>query len=173
MLNPNHLNFAFNVAKNTPNSFVKLPLINLYGEADLRPFYSGNVPFTWRDAMTLCKKSLLKQTTPHRIRCGYHLPYGCVYPTLSGKIFDEFGWHFSWMGDIARRKLKSDSYAHANNVGHKANFKNGFDIFKEGNSLPWSPGSVLKKFPHSELPKLIFELPRVREFMLPGYQKEM
>lgn len=167
IINPEHIGFALNVAQNNPNNIVKLPLINLYGRADLRPYGLAGWPFTWRTAMSICSNSVMKQTTPHRIRCSYHLPVPPVTPTLNGVIFDDFGWHFSWMGGDALVKVKSQSFAHAPNKGHQAHVQQGFR-FEAGASLTWQPDSVLKPFPHDQLPKKLFELPRVRKFLLPN-----
>ena len=166
IINPDHIGFALNVARNNPNNIVKLPLINLYGRADLRPHGLAGWPFTWRTAMSICSNSLMKQTTPHRIRCSYHVPVAPITPTLNGVIFDDFGWHFSWMGGADKIKIKSESYAHAPNKGHQEHKRQGFK-FEEGASLTWEPNSVLKSFPHDQLPKMVFDLPRIREFLLP------
>jgi hypothetical protein len=166
IINPVHIGFALNIARGSPDYVVKLPLINLYGQADLRP-YSGGYPLLWRTAMSICKKSTVQKTTPHRIRCKYHVPTEIVTPTVDGNIFDEFGWHFSWMGGDARIKTKSQSYAHAPNQGHQQHTAQGFR-FKEGESLVWDPNSILKKYPLDQLPDLLFELPRVQKFLLPN-----
>lgn len=166
IINPDHLGFALNVASGAPDQIVKLPLINLYGAADLRPFWSDGTPFVWRTAMSLCQVGVVAQTTPHRIRCEYATPYPCVRPTLDGRVFDEFGWHFSWMGGAERIAIKSRSYAHAPNQGHQAHARRGFR-FEEGQGLSWAEGSVLRRFPLDQLPQILFELPRVRDFLLP------
>ncbi len=166
IINPVHIGFALNIARGSPDYVVKLPLINLYGRADLRP-YSGGYPLLWRTAMSICKKSTVQKTTPHRIRCKYHVPTEIVTPTVDSNIFDEFGWHFSWMGGDARIKTKSQSYAHAPNQGHQQHTAQGFR-FKEGESLVWDPNSTLKKYPLDQLPDLLFELPRVQKFLLPN-----
>jgi len=167
IINPKHIGFALNVARNNPTNIVKLPLINLYGRADLRPYARAGWPFTWRTAMSICRNELVQQTTPHRIRCGYHLPVAPVTPTLNGVIFDEFGWHFSWMGGDSLVKIKSKSFAHATNKGHQEHARQGLK-FEEGTSLTWQPDSILKKFPHDQLPETLFELPRVKKFLLPN-----
>lgn len=166
IINPEHIGFALNIAQSYPDSVIKLPLINLYGRADLRPYSTNGAPFTWRTAMSICQKSTVEKTTPHRIRCEYHLPVQVLTPTLNGKIFDEFGWHFSWMGGQSRINIKSRSYAHWPNQGHQMHVKQGLR-FKEGASLTWDSNSVLKRFDRSQLPQMIFELPRVQEFLLP------
>ena len=166
IINPDHIGFALHVAKNNPDVVIKLPLINLYGRADLRPYFCDGQPYTWRTAMSICQKSLITQTTPHRIRCEYHLPFKIRTPTLNGEIFDEFGWHFSWMGGDSRIKIKSRSYAHWPNKGHQKSVQQGIR-FKEGASLTWDPNSILQKFPHNQLPQMIFDLPRVKKFLLP------
>jgi hypothetical protein len=166
IINPDHIGFALNVAKGNPGNIIKLPLINLYGRADLRPYFRDGSPFVWRTAMSICTKSVVQRTTPHRIRCEYHVPVEVRTPTLGGKIFDEFGWHFSWQGGDSKIQIKSESYAHAPNQGHQASAKKGFR-FEEGASLTWEPNSILKKFPLDQLPQMIFELPRVKKFLLP------
>jgi hypothetical protein len=168
IINPDHIGFALNVAKNNPDCVVKLPLINLYGRADLRPYARAGWPFVWRTAMSICKKSIIGQTTPHRIRCKYHVPAPIITPTVEGEIFDEFGWHFSWMGGDARNQIKSESFAHAPNQGHQLHRSRGFK-FEEDKSLSWEPESILKKFPVDQLPPLLFTLPRVQEFLLPNF----
>ena len=169
IINPEHLPFALHVAKSCPDKFVKMPLINLYGEADLRPIFKDGTPFVWRTALYICQKISFNITTPHRIRCEFQLPRECINPTLSGRVFDEFGWHFSWMGGDKVCKIKSMSYAHAPNKAHQDNVKKGFK-FKENESIPWDDNSILVKFPHDRLPKEIFKIPRVRKFMLPNYK---
>jgi hypothetical protein len=168
IINPNHIEFALNVARNNPDTVVKLPLINLYGRADLRPYARAGWPFVWRTAMSICKKSIVSQTTPHRIRCKYHVPAQIITPTIGGEIFDNFGWHFSWMGGDVRNQIKSRSYAHAPNQGHQRHRSHGFK-FEEGESLSWEPESILKRFPVDQLPPVLFTLPRVREFLLPNF----
>lgn len=167
IINPEHLGWALHVAQNCPNQIVKLPLINLYGRADLRPYFGNGTPYIWRTAMSICQKRLVAESTPHRIRCEHFVPRECVRPTLDGQIFDEFGWHFSWMGGAERVATKSRSYAHANNLGHRQHASRGFR-FEEGKPLAWDPTSTLRRFPHERLPQKLFELPRVREFLLPG-----
>ena len=166
IINPDHVGFALHVAANNPDCVAKLPLINLYGRADLRAYSRAGWPFTWRTAMSICSLAVLKKTTPHRVRCSYNVPVEIVTPTLNGNIFDEFGWHFSWMGGDDLVKIKSQSFAHAPNQGHKQHAAQGLR-FEQGESLTWQPDSVLRPFPHDQLPKTLFELPRVRKFLLP------
>lgn len=167
IINPDHIGFALNVAQANPDAVIKLPLINLYGRADLRPYSRDGSPYTWRTAMSLCRKSVIAQSTPHRIRCGYHVPVNILTPTLGGRIFDEFGWHFSWMGGQDRIQIKSQSYAHGPNQGHRAHVQQGIR-FEKGASLTWDPDSVLRPFSVDQLPRILFDLPRVREFLLPS-----
>ena len=166
IINPAHISFAVNVAGTVPNKVVKLPLINLYGRADLRPYSLAGWPYTWRTAMSICRADVIAQTTPHRIRCGYHLPMETVTPTLDGKIFDEFGWHFSWMGGEHKIRIKSESYAHAPNQGHQQHRDRGFK-FEENVCLTWNSDSILRRFPQDQLPDLIFDLPHIQQFLLP------
>jgi len=167
IINPQHLGWALHMAQTCAEDIIKLPLINLYGRADLRPYYRDGSPFIWRTAMSICAKSTVAETTPHRIRCEFGLKRKCVQPTLDGRIFDEFGWHFSWMGGDQRVAIKSQSYAHAHNRGHRRHAAKGFR-FQEGQALSWEPNSILVRYPHDRLPKLLFDLPHVQNFLLPN-----
>jgi len=171
IINPEHIGFALHMANTCQNTFIKLPLINLYGEADLRPYFKDGSPFTWRTAMTICRRTMFYLTTPQNIRCDWMLPFNWANPTVNGVIFENFGWHFSWMGGSERVAIKSQSYAHAPNKSHIEQRNKGFK-FVEGESLTWENNSVLLKFPHNELPQEIFRLPRVLNFLLPNYSKK-
>lgn len=166
IINPDHLGWAVHTARSNPDAVIKLPLVNLYGRADLRPFRKDGTPYYWRTAMSLCRVDQVQVTTPHRIRCEHACPWPCVKPTLDGQIFDEFGWHFSWQGGDQRVQIKSRSYGHAFNQGHQAHAQKGFR-FESGHSLAWDEDSVLMPFGQDQLPQIIFDLPRVRDFLLP------
>ncbi len=166
ILNPAHLNFALHIAAGCPHKIIKLPLINLYGRADLRPYYRNGSPFVWRSAMSICRRSTVARSTPHRIRCEFALDQEIANPTIDGRIFDDFGWHFSWMGGSERVAIKSASYAHAHNQGHQQHARRGF-VFEPGQALSWEPNSILMPYPHGQLPQLLFDLPHVKQFLLP------
>lgn len=169
LLNPNYISFATMLAKNNPDVIYKFPLINLYGEADLRPYFKNGDPLIWRTALSIVSKKQLMICTPNQIRAQYNVPMQIVNPTIDGKIFDEFGWHFSWMGGSDRVLLKSLSYGHAPNKAHIEQRDKGFK-FEQNRSLTWDENTILIKIPHKMLPKHIFKLPRVLKFLLPNYE---
>jgi hypothetical protein len=168
LIDPKYINLALIYANSDPNTIYKFPLINLYGEADLRPYFTNGEPLIWRTALSFVKKSQLVKTTPNDIRANYKVPFNIKNPIINGKIFDEFGWHFSWMGGSERVHLKSVSYGHAPNKAHIEQRNRGFR-FKENQSLTWNENTIMKRVPHEILPKQIFELPRVLKVLLPNY----
>lgn len=172
MINPKYIQFALMMARIDPNVVYKFPLMNLYGEADLRPYYGNGTPLVWRTALSVIKKTQLIKSTPNNIRAQYNVPFRIQNPIINDKIYDEFGWHFSWMGGKERIELKSRSYAHAPNKGHIEHRNKGFR-FKQNESLIWDDNTILKKISHDLLPKQIFELPRVLNFLLPNYQSDI
>lgn len=170
IINPKYISYALMLCNYSPDVVFKFPLINLYGEADLRAYYKNGTPVVWRKALSIVSKKNLILTTPHRIRCEHLIPFNAEVPKINGQIFDEFGWHFSWMGGTEKVLIKSYSYGHAQNKGHIEHRNRGFR-FKENESLTWDDNSILLKFPHDQLPKEIFELPNVLKYLLPRYKK--
>lgn len=170
IINPQYIEYAVMISKFNPNVVYKFPLMNLYGEADLRPYYLDGSPFIWRTALSVIKKTHLLKTTPQNLRAQYNLPFRIENPRINGAIFDDFGWHFSWMGGPRKILEKSLSYSHAPNKGHIESRNKGF-VFVEGQSVVWDKNTILKRIPHDMLPKQIFKLPNVLKYLLPNYEK--
>ena len=89
------------------------------------------------------------------------------------------GWHFSWMGDNMRRKIKNESFAnHGDSIEDMNKTILSFtpeigkpSLFKTtsiNNSGVITSENDLKEFDTSLLPKIIWDLPRVKEFLLPN-----
>ncbi len=100
---------------------------------------------------------------------------------IPGKRMNDMGWHFSWMGDNTNRLLKSQSFSHANQkFDHLVHDKYSNDEmikfienykFEENNIPPCGNSNhVLKLYPIEKLPKIIFDLPRVKNFLLPDIE---
>jgi hypothetical protein len=123
------------------------------------------------------KKQLLKHS-PNDIRSNFNITYSIQYVGENDSRYEDLGWHFSWMGDNHRNKVKAHSYSH---YGHEFDFvvykkcygeelDNFIDshVAKEGSiAISGHENTVLKKYSLDKLPKKIFELPRVKQFLLP------
>ena len=183
IINPEHLNYIPNIVKTNTDAIFKIPLVYLEGRADLRLFYEVNDnPVSWDCSMFLATKKQLKTHTPNEIRANFNISYPILYvgnyENENYVRYEDMGWHFSWMGDIERKKLKSNSYSHYDHeFEHIVYKKCSGELMEEfienhkaeeGNiSVSGLIGSVMKKYPQENLPQIIFELPRVKEFLLP------
>lgn len=180
IIDPNLIDYYASMSRSYPNNIIRVPLVYLTGRADLRVYDEYENPRPWNTAF-MCLTNHLKKYTLSDIRESYammrnDLDYSDVFITNNGKISDA-GWHFSWMGnnDIIKEKCKSSMHVNDQVVGSVApfgsnemlNFMNSY-IPKEYATDPLGrKNHILKKYSVDKLPKKIFELPRVKEFLLP------
>jgi FkbM family methyltransferase len=181
IIDPIYIKDIKNTLLNHPNGYVKIPLSYHEGRADLR-VYDKNTghPVHW--AMFATNRSVFKKTTPIRMRSDKEVPsefYLLYMINSDGKAIDEMGWHFSWMGDTKRRSIKAKSFAHYNdNLPFLSNSRyeneNLSKIYTAGSTPPCgNVNYVLKEYPIKNLPQIMIETPRMKEFFLPetpGYK---
>ena len=176
IINPIHVKWVANLQRNHPNVLIKVPLVYLQGRADLRTHHLNGEPVIWKRALFLATKEQVDYCKISNIRCGnMHMPIR--FPTdNNGVNKEDMGWHFAWMGSVTQRQNKADSFAHAfdsfmvSNPGGFVDYKSFVDTTNpvEGNTPPSANKThVLKRYPHTELPSLIFETPFVKNFLLP------
>lgn len=184
IINPLNIEFISNIARNTIpsniNQFIKIPLVYLQARADLRAYRIENDEYSkWDMSMVVTTKQQLKKWTPTEMRA-----YTTATYVGEGDIrYEDLGWHFSWMGGSERNLLKAHSYSH---YAHNFNFTvygecRGEEMVKfikshiprEGSiAISGNKNEVLKKYPINNLPQKIFELPRVKDFLLPEDKNE-
>ena len=168
IIDPKVLSYFSQCCRNSPNNIIKVPLISLEGGADKRVFTEEG-PLPWNQSLVLCTKKQLKSGgSPTKFRGGYENPYPPVWITQDNQIIQDCGWHFTWMGSEKRRKIKSESTIHADNLDVYDNLSSSSmsEIGAKKNNL------ILKNYPIQLLPQIIFELPRVKEFLLPSTSKK-
>ena len=186
IINPEHLTYVPNIIRSNPNIIFKIPLIYFDGRADLRLFYEeSNNPVQWDCSMFLATKNQLKTHTPNEIRSNFNICYPISYigqyENENYVRYGDMGWHFSWMGDTERKRLKSVSYSHYDHEFDQIIYKKCSGklmeefienhIVKEGNiGVSGLIGTITKKYPIENLPQIIFDLPRVKQFLLPTTQ---
>ena len=113
IINPLCIKFIADIASNTNNAIIKIPLVYLEGRADLRVYNNiTGEPKPWDLSLFICKKKHLLMTRPINIRCNHKTPYPVVYCTQDDKVIQDLGWHFSWMGGPAKRTVKRDAFCH-------------------------------------------------------------
>lgn len=175
IINPEYIKDIKTVLSSNPNGYVKIPLVYLEGRADLRVYNKfNNIPVHW--ATFSANISAFKKASPIRLRSDKEVPQECyiLYMVDSiGRPIDEMGWHFSWMGNKDKKRIKARSFAHytddlsflTNNKYENAQMNDNYSV----GSIPpcGNVNYVLKEYSLSNLPKLILETPRIREFLLP------
>lgn len=177
IINPEYINWIRGTVDAYPNNVVKVPMVQLEGRADLRVYdkTTGN-PKKWDASVSIMKKHHLKNTTPILVRSGMCRTYAPLYLTLNGSRVEDMGWHFSWMGGNRERIAKLEGFAHYDDTfSHlvSGSYANAHGLLTD---MPLVPGAmppscnkneVLMPYPHDKLPKEIFELPRVQDYLLP------
>lgn len=185
IINPELIEYYVSIAIKYPNNILRVPLAFLHGRADLRVYTDDianiklpatsyikgkseivivpwNVPF-------ICTKDHLEVNTITDIRESTDLPrIPGVEPLVSLDIYitengivEDAGWHFSWMGNIERQKLKLNSFMHWDEVSLMENYipkENSTDCLGRQNH-------ILKKYSINLLPEKVFELSNVTQFL--------
>lgn len=174
IIDPNAVEFLTNFARNNPDITIRVPLRLLESRADLEVVNLDGSPVYWDESMFLCMKHHIKKTeitllkankTPNEFS-----PWHSKYIYHEGKRIENLGWHFTWMGNIERKLYKSKSFIHHSNLNVVNNVSQDTIAFLSSHlskEINTEKKYKLQKIDHSLLPKKIFELPRVKEFLLP------
>lgn len=171
IINPDLIDYYVSVVKKYPQNILRIPLAFLTKRADLRVYDLNNNPIDW-SAAYFCMKMHLNDYTPSQIRESYalslnNIKYSDIFIT-DNDIVQDAGWHFSWMGDENRLNIKSKSFLHWNEISLKENY-----VAKENSTDPLGrENHILKKYPINCLPSKIFEIERVKNFLLPTIENE-
>lgn len=175
-IKPEAINYFSSVARSNKEVLLKVPLITLEGRADLRLYDREDNPLDCNNVMFVCTKEHITKCSPFNLRFNIECPYPEAFLTQEGAPIKECGWHFTWMGNSSRKikKLKSFSH-HADYISFAKvpdlSSQEMIDFLKthkveEGTINPWGNlSTMMKKYPIEELPKIIFDLPRVRKFL--------
>lgn len=138
---------------------VKLSMSMHYGRADRQLITPDGKLHNWRNAFASTVGFLKDGGTLSSMRAAKDNIY-------FGDL--DAGWHFSWMGDSVRRLNKLKSYAHwetdrpdIEKTCERFNAELGSaDMLGRGDHL-------ITEYPLDKLPKGVFELERVKSFLLP------
>lgn len=180
IINPEYIEYYASIAKSYPNNILRVPLVYLNGRADLRVHDELGNPREWNTAF-MCLKKHLDNLTLSEIRESYamqkyNIPFSDIFITDDNKMI-ESGWHFSWMGDskVLKEKSKSSMHVHDFVIGSVGQFGT-MEMFefldkyvpKENSTDPLGrKNHILKKYPLENLPQIIFEVERIKNFLLP------
>lgn len=166
---PEALKYIASVSKNHPENILKVPLVLLEGSADKRVYKEDNKPVEWAKSLLLCNKNLLKKHGPTKLRAEHETGVTTIRITENGKFVEDLGWHFTWMGSKEFKLNKAKSCAHSVALKFVDNVSVATkELLKD--ELGEEFGLVVKyhhkPYPLSDLPKEIFALPRVKNFLL-------
>lgn len=167
-----------------PDMIVHAPMVFLMGRADLRAYQPDKKAYLWT-AGYFGSGNVLQNANLSAIR-----EQGGTYfykddQIVDKSVFDDpierdagvCGWHFSWMGDNQRRKLKCQSFVHCYDNIHTAvaplasdkmeKFMNNY-VPNEGSTDPLGRSDhILHYYPPELLPDEVFKLNRVKNYLLP------
>lgn len=178
IMNPNFIAYYANVASNNPNNILRLPMAFLMGKATLRAFDPMGQPISWNPGFVCMghhvQKYTLSEIRESQSRGLFNVVYQDIFTVDEGRVKDA-GWHFSWMGGGERMKIKYRSFMHyqddipmAAGHGDKGALEEFIGTHKvtEGSLDPLGRSNhIMKTYHISDLPKEIFELPRVEKFL--------
>lgn len=179
IINPKYIEMHKNACYENPEFIFKADLVYLEGRADYRLHLVNypDVPADWIYSLFFCNKNHFKNISLTHIRSG-HCDNIIRWVYVDNEKLRDAGWHFSWMGDNKNRSLKSKSFCHHDQNFENINYKNYSSgemqkflleyQFEEGQICPsGNVGYVIRKYPLENLPQIIFDLPRVKQFLLP------
>lgn len=183
IIDPELISSYAKAVRQFPDRIIRTPLTYLNCRADLAVYHPNGQKATWNTPY-MCMKHHTQEYTLSDIRESYamglnNLKFKDLFRiNQNGKIL-ECGWHFSWMGDRERIKTKMKSFLHCYDLDT--------DIFRTAVAPPGSeeiinyldgyvpgPGTldpygrtdhILVNYPTELLPKKIFELERVKDFL--------
>jgi hypothetical protein len=184
IINPEMIQMYASGVLSNPNSIVRLPLEFLNCRADLKVYHPNGIEASWNPGF-MCVKQHTNYHTLSEIRAsqgivgGHNLLFKDIYLLGHDRTPVKAGWHFSWMGDRERIKTKMKSFLHSYDNNdyifstaiapmHSEEMKNFLDSYKPevGSTDPYGRSNhLLQPYPVDKLPKKIFELPRVEDFL--------
>lgn len=180
IMNPKYIKYYETIVRTNPNNILHVPMVYLMGRADMRDHHPNGDSRFWANCY-MCMGHHKEKYTLSQMRESYseqtrYVVYRDIFAVDNGKI-EEAGWHFSWMGDTERLKTKFKSFMHYGDFIEDTEFSQQpekmleyMDSWKPEDGKPDPLGRynhILKPYPTSELPQVIFNLPRVKNFLLP------
>lgn len=177
IIKPEYIDWFTNTALQYPNQLIKIPLVELQGRANLRAYSSEtNQPVSTDHVFYICTKKHFEKCTPFRMRFNINNPFEIAYITQDGNRVEDCGWHFSWIGDSNRLKLKQKSTSHYADQIESATIKDMGSKEIETYIADWTPETgtnvwgdtktILKDYPKTNLPKQMIELDHLKKFFL-------
>ncbi len=179
IMRPESIDYVSNIVRQHQECIIRLPMVLLEGRADLRVYNrETNQPMEWTGAVITTKQHLLK-ATPAQMRSNALNPFPVSFITHNGKFIQDLGWHFCSMGGKELVKFKFKSSSHYDDLfpsslindkfssKEKMNFIDSTQLKEGEHGVSAEKNRILKKYPVEDLPKVIFDLPSVKQFLFP------
>lgn len=182
IMDPQYVKWYAKTASDNPTKILHIPMPLLFCRGDLEVTDKNGTPRVWNAAF-LCMKAHTDTYRLSILREAYtravpKIAYETIFLTNEGSTFHS-GWHFSWMGDSVRRLKKWNSYAE--NAYSESTLETHRYINESltARMSEYTPGIAttdplgrddhkLSFYHWNKLPKMIFELPLVKSYLLPG-----
>jgi hypothetical protein len=164
IINPKYLEYYASVVKSNKESILRVPLAFLCSRADFRVYNENGDVVPW-NAPFMCTGKHLKKYTLSQIRESHalglnNLIFKDIYAVDNG-VIEDAGWHFTWMGDFERVKIKQEHFLHWDEVQVQKEYAPS-----EGKTdLLGRKNHILQKYDRVKLPKKVFDLNNVRKFL--------
>jgi len=181
IINPEFLLYFSNMCLKYPDGLIKVPLVELNGQANFRCFTLDNKPILTDNVAYFCTKKHLTKDSPTQLRFNIESNYPIIYITENDERLEDCGWHFSWMGDSNRKKIKARSFSHYLDLinsdikmftsNHANNY---FDTWKpyDGGPNPWgNKNTILRQYSLENLPTEILFNHNLRHFFINDMDK--
>ena len=159
IVNPAKLPELIELVTKLKDPVVKLSMSMHYGRADRQLITPEGQLHNWRNAVVSTVGYLKEFGTLSSMRASQENIY-------FGDL--DAGWHFSWMGDANRRLKKLKSYAHwETDRPDVAQTCERFNADLGSADMLGREDHLITEYPTSSLPSAIWELDRVKSFLLP------
>lgn len=176
IMNPEFVKYYASVATNSPNGILRIPMPLLNGRADLQVFNDDQItPKDWASAF-MCLPYHVTRHTLSDIRVSRTYNTNTAFENIFAVDNNEIqmaGWHFSWMGNSDRIKLKYNSTFDAKYVISSVSADKMIEFIEKyvpsanATDTLGRTDHILRPYPLSKLPKVIFQLDTVRNYLLP------
>lgn len=168
---PTAISYLTDVCRANQHVIIKVPLVFLESRADKRITDKNGAYMAWDKSMFLATKKQLKVHPPNTIRAGMQRSFTITYITQNNARVEDLGWHFTWMGNTERKKVKAINYGHAGNLDVVNTLSE--DTRKILSNVLNKPINItteynLVDYDISLLPKEVFTLKKVKDFLLPN-----
>lgn len=184
IIHPMFISPITKIIESNPDKIFRFPLWFLHCKANRVIVNPDGLPVLFKSPFA-CKKQVLEKYTLTEIRtsvaCGTELDLVEFTSTVGNDKLMPTGWHFSWMGDKERQKLKMRSFSHwqdydptlmsdaVDQTIGSPTMQEFFETYEPtvGNTdLFGRKGYRLENFPLEYLPELIFTTPNLENFLL-------